>query len=124
MQCPSRDQSQELIFFPAVHAAPSMGLGTEQALVSMSIDWIPFFLIISMYTHLSVPIATSTYSVCHSVVSDIFATSWTVAHQAPLSMGFPKQEYWSGLPFPFPGDCPDGGMEAVSPLFAGRFFTI
>ena len=40
---------------------------------------------------------------------DSFATSWTVARQAPLSMGFPRQEYWSGLPFPFPGDLPDRG---------------
>ena len=39
----------------------------------------------------------------------------TVAHQAPLSMGFSRQEYWSGLPFPFPGDLPDPGMEHGSP---------
>ena len=38
-------------------------------------------------------------------------TPWTVAHQAPLSMGFPKQEYWSGLPFPSPGDLPDSAIE-------------
>ena len=38
----------------------------------------------------------------------------TVAHQAPLSLGFPGQEYWSGLPFPFPGDLPDPGMELGS----------
>ena len=38
------------------------------------------------------------------------ATPWTVAHQAPLSMGFSKQEYWSGLPFPSPGDLPDSGI--------------
>ena len=37
----------------------------------------------------------------------LFATPWTVAHQAPLSMGFPRQEYWNGLPFPSPGDLPD-----------------
>ena len=37
-------------------------------------------------------------------------TPWTVAHQAPLAMGFPRQEYWSGLPFPAPGDLPDPGM--------------
>ena len=42
----------------------------------------------------------------HSVVSASSATTWTVAHQAPLSMGFPRQEYWSGLPFPSPGDTP------------------
>ncbi|CAI9169360.1 unnamed protein product [Rangifer tarandus platyrhynchus] len=40
---------------------------------------------------------------------------WTVAHQAPLSMGFSRQEYWSGLPFPSPGDLPDPGIEPGSP---------
>ena len=43
--------------------------------------------------------------------------------QAPLSMGFPKQEYWSGLPFPFPGDLPDPGIEPVSSALADWFFT-
>ena len=43
------------------------------------------------------------------------ATPWTVALQAPLSMGFPKQEYWSGLPFPSPGDLPDPGIESGPP---------
>ena len=42
-------------------------------------------------------------------------TPWTVAHQAPLSMGFSRQEYWSGLPFPSPGDLPDPGIEPGSP---------
>ena len=41
----------------------------------------------------------------------LFATSWAVAHQVPLSMGFSRQEYWSGLPFLSPGDLPDPGME-------------
>ena len=44
----------------------------------------------------------------------LFATPWAVAHQAPLSMEFSRQEYWSGLPFPFPGDLPDPGMEALT----------
>ena len=43
--------------------------------------------------------------------------------QAPLSMGFPRQEYWSGLPFPLLGDLPDPGVEPASPVLAGRFFT-
>ena len=47
----------------------------------------------------------------------LFATPWTVAHQAPPSMGFSKQEYWSGLPFPSPGDLPDPGIEPWSPTF-------
>ena len=48
---------------------------------------------------------------------------WTVAHQAPLSMGFPRQEYWNRLPFSSPGDLPDPGIELTSPALAGRFFT-
>ena len=58
----------------------------------------------------------------HSVVSNS-AIPWTVAHQAPLSMGFPRQEYWSGLPFPTPEDLPDPGIKPVCPALAGRFFT-
>ena len=49
-------------------------------------------------------------------MSDI-ATPWTVARQASLSMGFFRQEYWRGLPFPFPGDLPDPGIEPLSPAW-------
>ena len=45
----------------------------------------------------------------------LFAIPWTVAYQAPPSMGFSRQEYWSGLPFPSPGDLPDPGIEPRSP---------
>ena len=45
----------------------------------------------------------------------LFATPWTVAHQAPLFMGFPRQEYWSELPCPSPGDFPDPGIKPESP---------
>ena len=45
----------------------------------------------------------------------LFATRWTVAYQAPLSMGFSRQECWSGLPFPSPGDLPNPGIEPGSP---------
>ena len=54
------------------------------------------------------------------------ATLWTVAHQAPLSWGFSRQEYWSGLPFPPPGDLPHPGIEPLSqasPALTGRFLT-
>ena len=47
-------------------------------------------------------------------------TLWTVACQAPLSMGFSRQEYWSGLPFPFPGDLPDPGIEPAGDSFSWR----
>ena len=56
----------------------------------------------------------------------LFATLWTLACQSPLSMEFSRQEYWSGLPFPPPGDLPDPGtepMSLVSPALAGGFFT-
>ena len=67
---------------------------------------------------------------CHRVLSCfsrvwLFATLWPIALQVPLSRGFSRQKYWSGLPFPPPGDLPDPGIESTSPLppiLAGRFF--
>ena len=56
----------------------------------------------------------------------LFMSLWTVAHQAPLSMGFPRQKYWSGLPFPSPGHLLDPGIECeshASPALKGGFFT-
>ena len=64
------------------------------------------------------------FSGCSTVKSCLTLTiPWTVAHRAPLSMGFPRQEYWSGLPFPSPGDLPNPGTELTSPTLAGGFFT-
>ena len=54
----------------------------------------------------------------------LFATPWTVACQALLSMGFSRQEDWSSLPFPPPVDLPDPGIEPASPALAGGFFTV
>ena len=51
------------------------------------------------------------------------ATPWTVACQAPLSLGFSRQEYWSGFQFPSPGDLPNPGIEPRSPALQSRFFT-
>ena len=50
-------------------------------------------------------------------------TAWTVAYQAPPSMGFSGQEYWSGLPFPSPGDLPDPGIKRRSPAFQADALT-
>ena len=60
------------------------------------------------------------YSCCQCMLShfshvQLFVTLWTVAHQAPLSVGFPRQEYWSGLPFPSPRDRLDPGIKPMSP---------
>ena len=65
--------------------------------------------------------------VCVCVLSHVqlFATPWMVAHYTPLSMGFPRQEYWSRLPFPTPEDLPKPRIEPTSlasPALAGRFF--
>ena len=49
------------------------------------------------------------------VVSNSLEIPWTVAHQAPLTMGFPRQEYWSGLPYPSPGNLPNPGIKPISP---------
>ena len=57
----------------------------------------------------------------HSSSVQLFATPWTVAHQAPLSMGFSRQEYWNELPFPPPGDLPYPGTEPA--CIEGRFFS-
>ena len=59
-----------------------------------------------------------------SVMSEYFVTAWTIAHQAPLSMGFPRHEWWSGLPCPSPGDLPNPGIKTASPALAGGFFFL
>ena len=53
----------------------------------------------------------------------LFATPWTVTYQAPPSMGFSRQEYWSGLPFPSPGDLPNPGIEPGSPALQADALT-
>ena len=59
-----------------------------------------------------------------TVVSDsLQSTLWTVAHQVPLSVGFSRQEYWSGLPFPSPGDLSDPGIEPWSPALQADTLT-
>ena len=55
-------------------------------------------------------------TVCVLSGVQIFADPWTVAHQTPLSMDFSRQEYWSGYPFPSPGDLPNLGIKSVSPV--------
>ena len=76
--------------FFSIHHIPGMVLSTAEQKRKLYVEFLLF---------------------SHSVVSDSFATPWTVACQAPLSMGFPREEYWSGLPFPPPGDLPSPGTE-------------
>ena len=72
------------------------------------------------YLHTSANELCCAESLSHA---QLFVTPWTVAHQAPLSIGFPRQESWSGLPFPSPGDLPDPGIKPRLPALAGGFFT-
>ena len=94
---------------------------------SIKSDWIPstikLFLIVVMYTH---SICCYNYYLKIVVVvlvscAPLFATPWTVAHEAPLSMGFSRQEYWSGLPFPSQITSQSGDRIQVS-CIADRFF--
>ena len=80
-----------------------------------------FLTIVWIHTHIYRCMCSVLMCSC-SVVSDS-ATPWAVAHQAPLSVGFLRQEYWSFLPFPPPGDLSDPEIERASPALAGRFFT-
>ena len=78
------------------------------------------------YTHTNMHSIILACSLSHFGHIQLFATLWTVAHQAPLSMGFSRQEYWSELPCPPPGDFPDSQTELtslVSPALPGTFFT-
>ena len=74
------------------------------------------------FLHTRCPLPASLYAQSLSRVR-LCVTPWTVAHQPPLSTGFPRQEYWSGLPFPSPGNLSDPGIEPTSPVLAGGFFT-
>ena len=65
---------------------------------------------------------SSLFLVLVSKLCPALVTQQTVAYQAPLSLEFPRQEYWSGLPLPSPGDLPDPGIKPMSPALAGRFF--
>ena len=74
---------------------------------------------ISLSKYFSVDVEHIRRSVCCclvTVVSNSFLIPWTIAQQTSLSMGFHRQEYWSGLPFPSPGDLPDPGTEPISPV--------
>ena len=65
--------------------------------------------------YLNMPLLNPCVCMLNRSVTSDSAIPWTVTHQAPPSMGFPRQEYWSGLPFPSPGDLPNPGIEPGSP---------
>ena len=79
--------------------------------LSSSLGWNYFLLTFLVWWHLVAQLCLTLYD------------PMTITYQAPLSMGFPRQEYWSGLPFPSPGDLPNPGIEPMSPALACGFFT-
>ena len=82
---------------------------------------------IYIHTHTYTPMYMYTHIYCCGCLvtksCPTLVTPWFIAHQAPLPMGFPRQEYWSGLPFPSPGDLPSPGIEPASPALTGGFST-
>ena len=104
-------------------------LVTVIAMLDTISPWFAYFITGSLYTftHFAHP-SPHLLWVCAQLLSRVwlFATLWTVVRQALLFMGFLRQEYWSGLPFPSPGDLPNTGIKLVSlafPSLADRFFT-
>ena len=80
----------------------------------LKLPWVPKHCYHQMVA--SNPPSRECVCVCQSLSRiRLFTTLWTVAHQTPLSMGFSRQEYWSGEPFPSPGDLPKPGIESRSP---------
>ena len=75
------------------------------------------------YTEVSWLTGDSEVKVLVAKLCPTLVTPWTVTHQAPWSMGFSRQEYWGGLPFPSSGDVPNRGIESKSPAPADGFFT-
>ena len=76
------------------------------------------WIILVVTTHTTLCVCVKSFSYVR-----LFTTPWTVAHQAPLSMEFPRQQYWSGLPFPSPEDFSNPGIKPMFPTLAGGFFT-
>ena len=93
-------------------------------MIATNLYWWPFQAFVKSLTSVILCVPVCMLS-CFSHVW-LFATLWTVAHQAPLSMGLSRQEYWNGLPCPPPVDLPNPGVEPISltsPVLASRFFT-
>ena len=115
-----------LVCLPLIPPTPTFcnwlhSLGVAFSRFQHAIGWIGISFIMNHFPlrdyttlSLSIHLMDRSFEVKVKVRSAFFVTPWTVAHQAPLSMGCPRQEYWSGLPFPSPGDLPNPGVEPTS----------
>ena len=103
----------------------SCAVGLRCTLLDFTAEKCEAFLQIQSQSWLTLCVRVCVRACVHTFVRlSLFVTPWTAARQAPLSMGFSRQEYWSGLPFPPPGHRPNTGVEPKSPASAGGFFTI
>ena len=113
----------------AYQASPSMGFSRQECWSEVPLpspNSITLEVMISTYEFGEAQIFSPCAYACSLSCFQLFETTWTAIHQAFLSMGFSRQEYWSGLPFPLPRDLPHPGIEPkfpTSPALAGRFFT-
>ena len=100
---------------------PGFGAQISEAATHNSLAWELSWDDVSQSVKRIIQVVVSNCLVTKSCLA-LFWPSWTVAHQAPLSMGFPRHEYWSGYLFPSPGDLPDPGIKPMSPALGGGFF--
>ena len=91
-----------------------MSFANNDSFTSFLAIWMPFISFPCLIAVARTPAAAKSLQLCPTLCDPV-----TVAHQGPLSMGFPRQEYWSALPFPSPGDVPVSRMEPTSPILTG-----
>ena len=99
------------MLFPSLRDLPDPGIKPKSPALQMNSLWL---------SHLGSHVGSQVNCVLIRSVASDAETLWTVNHEAPLFLGFFKQEYWSGLPFPSPGDLPNLGMEPASPESLAR----
>ena len=117
---PWSSHKKKLFLFYTLHITSFRG--TVGVLLPLLLPLFFFKTLLWNKCHQTSLLITAVLSSC-SVIPSSFASPWTVARQAPLSMGFSRQEYWNGLPFPSPGKLPDPGIKPTSSKLASRFFT-
>ena len=126
---PAMQETQEMqVWYMGWEDPLEKGMATHSSILAWRIPWTedPGGLQSRGHKQLNVTEQLLLLLLSHFSHVRLFATPWTVAHQAPPSMGFPRQEYWSGLPFPSPRDLPYPRIKPMflmSPVLAGRFFT-
>ena len=131
-ECPSSPANCKLLSLKVQHLKKKKKFSTRAILLwvcysFLPLPFLPLSLIFQFWTQITwLIVFLLLHVLSHLSHVRLFATPWTVAHQAPPSMGFSRQEYWSGLPLSRPGHLPNPGIQPMSlksPALAGGFFT-